>query len=484
MYFIENTLYITFPELVSAGISENTIRQASVRGSTSWSLRKDPMDKRRLLVAYEGLREAYKEKITRRYGNPYNYCSEQKRKQNALNALLEVPPEEARAIKFSPSEGVSWMDDIKQSCTHTLCGYVRAYLRLKDKALRSSFGYETHEEAVDALLQMACEQRDEVPVTFSGLRKRVKVYEEHGVQGLFPKNLQNKNALKVHEGLPQDLMGYLNSHPNNIDAEKARALYNLAIQKVGGKEVTARTVRNWRASMTPGVRALGTRGVRELNNHHLIQHKRRRPSLPMLHWCLDGWSAELLYQERSLVEKNGKKSYRQLYGLRPYLVLVIDTHNDYPIGWALGDREDFSLIKQAVKHAIDHTKELTGGYLRPAQVQSDNFSRKQLSGLLSQLCWHRYTPAAVGNAKAKPIERVFGYLGRRYLQMLTQLQGAQSHSAPRIAAQCGVQTAHEAPSAKPPRGLPANGGSIATLSQGEERGLPASFAILASGEAL
>ena len=236
----------------------------------------------------EGLREAYKEKITRRYGNPYNYCNEQKRKQNALNALLEVPPEEARAIKFAPSEGVSWMDDIKQSCTHTLCGYVRAYLRLKDKALRSFFGYETHEEAVGALLHMACEQRDEVPVTFSGLRKRVKVYEEHGVQGLSPKNLQNKNALKVQAGLPQDLMDYLNSHPNNIDVEKAQAIYNLAIQKVGGKEVTARTVRNWRASMTPGVRALGTRGVRELSNHHLIQHKRRRPSLPTAS-LVPGW---------------------------------------------------------------------------------------------------------------------------------------------------------------------------------------------------
>ena len=124
-----------------------------------------------------------------------------------------------------------------------------------------------------------------------------------------------------------------------------------------------------------------------------------------------------------LVEKNGKRSHRQLYGLRPYLVLVIDTHNDYPVGWALGDREDFSLIKEAIKRAIDHTKTLTGNYLRPAQVQSDNFSRKQLSGLLSQLCWHRYTPAAVGNAKAKPIERVFGYLGRRYMQMLPNYKG-------------------------------------------------------------
>ena len=231
---------------------------------------------------------AYKEKIIRHYGNPYDYFSEQKRKQNALNALLEVKPEEARAIKFAPSEGVPWMDDIKQSCTHTLCGYVRAYLRLKDRPLRHSFGYETHEEAVGALLQMACEQRDEVPVTFSGFSKRVKVYEEHGIQGLFSKNLQNKNALKVQEGLPQDLMGYLNSHPNNIDAEKARALYNLAIQKVGGKEVTARTVRNWRASMTPGVCALGTRGVRELNNHHLIQQQ-TSSSLAATAPLVSGW---------------------------------------------------------------------------------------------------------------------------------------------------------------------------------------------------
>ena len=309
MYFIENRLYIGVPELVAAGISGNTIRQASVRGSSSWFLRKDPLDKRRLLVSYEGLGALYKEKVIRHYGDPYEYCREQKQKQNALNTLLEVPPEEARAIKCPPEEGMPWMDAEKQQRTHTLCGYVRAYLRLKDKAIRRSFGYGRHEEAVRALLRMACEQRDEVPVTFSGLSKRVKVYEERGVEGLFPKNLRNKNALKVQDGLPQDLMGYLNSHPNNIDAEKARTLYNLAIQKVGGKAVSTRTVRQWRASMTPGVRALGTRVcTRALSNHHLIQHKRRRPSLPLLHWCLDGWRAELLYQDRALlVEKNGKK---------------------------------------------------------------------------------------------------------------------------------------------------------------------------------
>ena len=79
------------------------------------------------------------------------------------------------------------------------------------QALRSAFGYGTHEEAVCALFQMACEQHD-VPIAFSGLSKRVKVYEKKGVQGLFPKNFRNKNALKVQAGLPQDLCHYSPSH--------------------------------------------------------------------------------------------------------------------------------------------------------------------------------------------------------------------------------------------------------------------------------
>ena len=156
----------------------------------------DPLDKRRLLVSYEGLQASYREKVIRHYGDPYDYYREQKQKQNALNALLEVPPEEARAIKRPPEEGMPWMDAEKQQRTHTLCGYVRAYLRLKDKTIRRSFGYGTHEGAVGALLQMACEQRDDVPVTFSGLGKRVKVYGERGVEGLFPKTCGTRTPSK------------------------------------------------------------------------------------------------------------------------------------------------------------------------------------------------------------------------------------------------------------------------------------------------
>ena len=133
MYLIENRLYITFPELVASGISGNTIHSARTRQSISWSFLQDPLDKRRLLVSYEGLQASYKEKVIRHYGDPYDYFREQKQKQNALNALLEVPPEEARAIKLPPEEGMPWMDAEKQQRTHTLCGYVRAYLRLKDK---------------------------------------------------------------------------------------------------------------------------------------------------------------------------------------------------------------------------------------------------------------------------------------------------------------------------------------------------------------
>ena len=108
MYLIENKLYLTFPELVSAGISGHTIHSARTRKSINWSFLKDPLDKRLLLVSGEGLGVLYEEKVIRHYGNPCDHCREQQRKQNALDALLEVPPEEARAIKFPPEEGMPW----------------------------------------------------------------------------------------------------------------------------------------------------------------------------------------------------------------------------------------------------------------------------------------------------------------------------------------------------------------------------------------
>ncbi|OAV64155.1 hypothetical protein Barb4_04382 [Bacteroidales bacterium Barb4] len=55
---------------------------------------------------------------------------------------------------------------------------------------------------------------------------------------------------------------------------------------------------------------------------------------------------------------------------------------------------------------MEHVRELFGGYYKPWQIQSDNYQKKNLTPFY-QSCTEYYTPAAVGNAKAKMIEPFF-----------------------------------------------------------------------------
>jgi hypothetical protein len=98
------------------------------------------------------------------------------------------------------------------------------------------------------------------------------------------------------------------------------------------------------------------------------------------------------------------------------VVVVLDACGKYPVGYAIGETENAELIREANRNALLHIKELTGKWLRPYQVQSDNFSLKALTPFF-QAMTHLHTPAAVGNAKAKIIEPYFRYLNNHYCQL-------------------------------------------------------------------
>ena len=82
MKVIDNILYIEFAELVSCGVNPYTIKAAKVRQSNGWNFIKDPRDKRKVLIEYSELKDAYKDKINTRFGNPYDYVAKQPIKEN------------------------------------------------------------------------------------------------------------------------------------------------------------------------------------------------------------------------------------------------------------------------------------------------------------------------------------------------------------------------------------------------------------------
>lgn len=264
-----------------------------------------------------------------------------------------------------------------------------------------------------------------LPQTPDGLRYKVSKYEkalkesqEEAYKTLISGKLMNKNAAKVESDQQKALLDELIGKHTNLDNTLISQLYNVVAEKMNWKTIDPMTVFN-RKRKKNLITYAGRNGVRELEHNLSVQAKRSRPSAPMILWSLDGWDVELLYQA-TRVNKDGYKV--TTYHNRLTIVVVLDPHNDYPIGYAIGTNESPDLIKLALKNAMNHVSELFGELYRPYQIQSDNYAKKTLLPTYEALTPH-YTPAEVGNAKAKPIERYFGEINRKYCKLMDNWSG-------------------------------------------------------------
>lgn len=257
-----------------------------------------------------------------------------------------------------------------------------------------------------------------LPATRDGLRRKASRYQKEGYLSLVSGKLQNSNAKKVTEKEQMALLDELISKHTNLDNELIKTIYNTVAEKMNWPTITAMTVGN-RKQQSGLVTHAGRNGVKSLQNKKLMQVKRSKPSSPMLYWTLDGWDVELLYQA-TVVDKDGKK--RTTYHNRLTLIQVLDPHNNYPIGYAIGTNESPELIKKALQNAMQHTRELFGELYMPYQLQSDNYAKKALLSTYNAIT-PNFTPAQVGNAKAKVIEPYFSMLNKKYCKLLNNWSG-------------------------------------------------------------
>lgn len=218
---------------------------------------------------------------------------------------------------------------------------------------------------------------------------------------------RNKNAARVATPEQVALITKFIGHHTNLDCQEVADYYNAVCEHLGWKKIDRRTVWNWAQRFGWAVDA-GRYGAKEFINSRAMQVKRYAPTAPMLYWTLDGWTVELYYKKRT----EGKRGGRTTYCNRLTVVVVLDTFNKYPIGYAIGQQESPELIKAALRNAVNHTAELFGKRLRPVQIQSDNY---QIKVMLPTYGIAEYvTPAQVGNAKAKVIEPYFKRLNHKY----------------------------------------------------------------------
>jgi hypothetical protein len=245
--------------------------------------------------------------------------------------------------------------------------------------------------------------RTKYPHTLPGCERRLRdlwrrfTAEGYGV--LVHGQHGNRNAAKVDDETKESLLTELLGSGRNLDNEQVARLYNVTAERLGWAAVSASAVGVWRERLNLTTYA-GRRGGREFSNKMTMQAKRSRPSYPLYFWSVDGWDVELLYQRKD--EKTGATTFHN----RPTVVVVVDACADYPVGYAVGTHETPELIRAALRDAANHVAELFGRRYRCLQAQSDRYSIKKLSPMYNTVA-EKFTPAAVGNAKAKPVERKF-----------------------------------------------------------------------------
>lgn len=257
-----------------------------------------------------------------------------------------------------------------------------------------------------------------LPRSRDGLRRKATQYKKGGYASLISGKLMNNNAGKVIENEQKALLDELIAKHTNLENTMIATIYNAVAGQMSWKSITAGTVAN-RKEEIKLVAFGGRKGTKDLENNILMQNKRSKPSAPMLYWTLDGWDVELYYQKTSV---NTKGNNVTTYTNRLNAVIVLDPYNKYPIGYAIGTHETPDLIKQAIQNAYNHVNELFGGFYVPYQLQSDNYASKTLTPFYEKVC-KVYTPAKVGNAKAKVIEPWFNYINKKYFKLFNNWSG-------------------------------------------------------------
>ncbi len=257
-----------------------------------------------------------------------------------------------------------------------------------------------------------------LPTSDTRLKIKLDKYLKEGYISIIKDRWNNNYAAKVDDIEQESTLRSLFRKHNNFDNEQIRRMYNSLAEQMGWDLLSAGSIANYRKKWALETYS-GRRGVSAFENNKAMQVKRSAPTSPLYYWTVDGWDAELLYQDTFI---NDKGNTVTTYHNRLTAVVVLDPCCKYPIGYAIGTHETPELIKAALRNAINHTRDLFGSRHKVLQLQTDNYGKKKLLSIYEAISDY-YTPARVHNAKAKVIEPWFKSINKDHCQYMPNWSG-------------------------------------------------------------
>lgn len=405
----EYGLCLTWKLLTDCGVSYKTLESASGRDSRAWAMIDHPERKRSKLIVWLKLRECYKEKVVKHIGDPVEYMSKQ-----PIRDLIQTDYKgEDFYMKICIRMRISNPNEVVNKLTKAV-STLNMYIKYKsdNQFLKKVLNISTRKEFTTKVCSINESDGIDLPTSIRPLEKRALQYQREGYECLISGKYGNKNSAKIGKGefgfdpeiaeMQIALIRIAKRKHNNFNTVQITNAVNAIFQDKELPVVSRGTVDSI-LQANKHLTISGSGGKRVYNNEIAMQVKRSRPKLPLQYCTLDGWTVELAF-----MDADGKVK-------RLVAVIVIDAMNNYPVGYAIGDRESAELIRQANRNALMHIKELFGETFRPWQLQSDHFALKANTPFFEAIT-HLHTPAAIGNAKSKVIEPYFMYLNKKYCQ--------------------------------------------------------------------
>jgi hypothetical protein len=427
MEMYANKLCISYSELTNGIVSKPNV-DAMVRRGQLQQVRRACYGNCALYVV-ESLPQKYRVEVYRRYPDAQE-------KADSKPFVESVEPDGAAMQFFAEyvlSDGRHLTADKQQEYSNNsaiLNAFRLCIERANSHRIRQSKAKiklcEFWAKAAAALPRLSDAWPNSLPQNARRLHQKFNEYQQQGYVCFISRKWQNKNAAKVADEEQERTLMAMLSHHNNLDNVMIAEYYNRVAETMGWETIAASTVGVWREKLDL-VSSAGRRGVTNFRNEKTMQVTRRRPSAAFLMWSLDGWDAELLYQQ-TVEDKQGHRT--TTYHNRLTVEVVLDPCCDYPIGYAIGTHETPELITAALRDAARHSQELTGQMLKAYQLQYDHYAIKAMTPLYEAIS-KLQTPAKVKNAKAKPVERYFGHLNNEYCKRCNNWSGYGITSDPK-----------------------------------------------------
>lgn len=397
MKSIDNILFIEWREAIECQIPKGTLDTAKNRKSNSWHFMDDPDDRRKVLIGYEKLKDEYKEKVKARFGDPYAYIARQ-----PIRNLVKYDDAAEKFFMDHRYDGNKTLPTghvTKYAIAASWLNMVRIAEDKKEFKKQFNISIEKFWEHVIALIET---EKIDLPCSYSGLVAKkdsaLKKYIASGYSSLIDWRFGNKLAAKVSDELSESTLLEMIAHPNQYDDAFIALQYNKWASENNYKIIDVATVGVWRRKKEHLI-IMHREGNADLNEKFLPQVKGFRPSAPLYMVESDDNHLDLLFLDPD--DQTQSKHYHKYKA-----IVVIDSFNDYVLGYSYAEKLSIELVKAAYLNAMYHIRSITGAWYLPHETKTDNWAIKTLQPFYESL--GKYIETPVGSKHRGYIEPFFG----------------------------------------------------------------------------